>query len=45
LAQVFDQPLRLGNTVVAERLPLNEARRAHELHEESATESKLVLVP
>jgi NADPH:quinone reductase len=31
--------------VVAERLPLNEARRAHELLESSAAKGKLVLVP
>jgi NADPH:quinone reductase-like Zn-dependent oxidoreductase len=31
--------------VVAERLPLTEARRAHELLEQSASVGKLVLVP
>ena len=31
--------------VVAERLPLTEARRAHELLERSASKGKLVLVP
>ena len=31
--------------VVAERLPLSEARRAHELLECSAAKGKLVLVP
>ena len=31
--------------VVAERLPLSEARRAHELLERSAAKGKLVLVP
>jgi NADPH:quinone reductase-like Zn-dependent oxidoreductase len=31
--------------VVAERLPLTEARRAHELLESSASKGKLVLVP
>ena len=31
--------------VVAERLPLAEARRAHELLESSAAKGKLVLVP
>jgi NADPH:quinone reductase-like Zn-dependent oxidoreductase len=31
--------------VVAERLPLGEARRAHELLESSASKGKLVLVP
>jgi hypothetical protein len=30
---------------VAERLPLTDARRAHELLEESASVGKLVLVP
>jgi NADPH:quinone reductase-like Zn-dependent oxidoreductase len=30
---------------VAERLPLSEARRAHELLEQSAAVGKLVLVP
>ena len=31
--------------VVAERLPMSEARRAHELLERSAAKGKLVLVP
>ncbi len=31
--------------VVAERLPLSEARRAHELLERSAAKGKLVLTP
>jgi NADPH:quinone reductase len=31
--------------VVAERLPLAEARHAHELLESSASKGKLVLVP
>ena len=31
--------------VVAERLPLTEARRAHEVLEQSAATGKLVLVP
>jgi NADPH:quinone reductase len=31
--------------VVAERLPLTEARRAHELLEPAAARGKLVLVP
>jgi NADPH:quinone reductase len=31
--------------VVAERLPLSDARRAHELLERSAATGKLVLVP
>jgi NADPH:quinone reductase-like Zn-dependent oxidoreductase len=31
--------------VVAERLPLSEARRVHELLESSATKGKFVLVP
>ena len=31
--------------VVAERLPLSEARRAHEMLERSAAKGKLVLVP
>jgi NADPH:quinone reductase-like Zn-dependent oxidoreductase len=31
--------------VVAERLPLTEARRAHELLEQSAATGKVVLVP
>ena len=33
------------NPVVAERLPLAEARHAHELLESSASKGKLVLVP
>src|SRR5215207_3812396 len=33
------------NPVVAERLPLSEARRAHEMLERSAAKGKLVLVP
>ncbi len=39
--------LRAGkiHPVVAERLPLSEARRAHELLERSADKGKLVLVP
>jgi NADPH2:quinone reductase len=39
--------LRAGkiNPVVAERLPLSEARRAHEMLERSAAKGKLVLVP
>ena len=39
--------LRAGkiHPVVAERLPLSEARRAHELLESSASKGKLVLVP
>jgi NADPH:quinone reductase-like Zn-dependent oxidoreductase len=39
--------LRAGkiNPVVAERLPLSEARHAHELLESSASKGKLVLVP
>jgi NADPH:quinone reductase-like Zn-dependent oxidoreductase len=39
--------LRRGeiHPVVAERLPLTEARRAHELLESSAAKGKLVLVP
>jgi NADPH:quinone reductase-like Zn-dependent oxidoreductase len=31
--------------VVAERMPLSDARRAHELLESSAAKGKLVLVP
>jgi NADPH:quinone reductase-like Zn-dependent oxidoreductase len=31
--------------VVADRLPLSEARHAHEMLEESAAKGKLVLVP
>ena len=39
--------LRRGeiHPVVAERLPLSDARRAHELLERSAATGKLVLVP
>ena len=39
--------LRAGKVhpVVAERLPLTEARHAHELLESSASKGKLVLVP
>jgi NADPH:quinone reductase-like Zn-dependent oxidoreductase len=39
--------LRRGeiHPIVAERLPLSEARRAHELLESSASKGKLVLVP
>jgi len=39
--------LRRGqiHPVVAERLPLTDARRAHELLETSAAKGKLVLVP
>jgi NADPH:quinone reductase-like Zn-dependent oxidoreductase len=39
--------LRAGeiHPVVAERLPLAEARHAHELLESAATKGKLVLVP
>ena len=39
--------LRAGkiHPVVAERLPLSDARRAHELLESSASKGKLVLVP
>src|SRR5262249_32774228 len=39
--------LRRGeiHPVVAERLPLSEARHAHELLEQSAAKGKLVLVP
>jgi NADPH:quinone reductase len=39
--------LRRGEVhpVVAERLPLTDARRAHELLEQSASVGKLVLVP
>jgi NADPH:quinone reductase-like Zn-dependent oxidoreductase len=41
------QLLREGeiHPVVAERLPLTEARHAHELLESSASKRKLVLVP
>jgi NADPH:quinone reductase-like Zn-dependent oxidoreductase len=39
--------LRSGKVhpVVAERLPLTDARHAHELLEDSAAKGKLVLVP
>jgi len=39
--------LRGGNIhpVVADRLPLDEARHAHELLESSASKGKLVLIP
>ena len=39
--------LRRGeiHPVVAERLPLSDARRAHELLERSAAKGKIVLVP
>jgi NADPH:quinone reductase-like Zn-dependent oxidoreductase len=39
--------LRQGkiNPTVAQRLPLSDARRAHELLESSASKGKLVLVP
>jgi NADPH:quinone reductase-like Zn-dependent oxidoreductase len=39
--------LRRGeiHPVVAERLPVSQARRAHELLESSASRGKLVLVP
>ena len=33
------------NPVVAERLPLSDARHAHEMLESSAAKGKLVLVP
>jgi NADPH:quinone reductase-like Zn-dependent oxidoreductase len=41
------QLLRDGkiHPVVAERLPLSEARHAHELLESSASKGKLVLIP
>ena len=44
---VLVQLLREGkiHPVVAERLPLSDARRAHELLESSASKGKLVLVP
>jgi NADPH:quinone reductase-like Zn-dependent oxidoreductase len=44
---VLIELLRAGkiHPVVAERLPLAEARRAHELLESSASKGKLVLVP
>jgi NADPH:quinone reductase-like Zn-dependent oxidoreductase len=39
--------LRAGeiHPVVAERMPLTDARRAHEMLESSAAKGKLVLVP
>jgi NADPH:quinone reductase-like Zn-dependent oxidoreductase len=45
--RVLVELLRADNIhpVVAERLPLSETRRAHELLERSATTGKLVLVP
>ena len=45
--QVLVELLRSGDIhpVVAERLPLTEARRAHEMLESSASKGKLVLVP
>ena len=45
--QALLELLRAGeiHPVVAERLPLSEARRAHELLESSAAKGKLVLVP
>lgn len=45
--EVLLELLRAGkiHPVVAERLPLTEARRAHELLEQSASMGKLVLVP
>jgi NADPH:quinone reductase len=45
--QVLLELLRQGkiHPVVAERLPLTEARHAHELLESSAAKGKLVLVP
>ena len=44
---VLVELLRAGkiHPVVAERLPLTEARRAHEMLESSAATGKLVLVP
>jgi hypothetical protein len=40
------KPLTTSHTpVVAQRLPLAEARRAHEMLESSASKGKLVLVP
>jgi NADPH:quinone reductase-like Zn-dependent oxidoreductase len=44
---VLVELLRAGKVhpVVAERLPLTEARRAHELLESSAAKGKLVLIP
>ncbi len=45
--RVLIEMLRRGeiHPVVAERLPLSDARRAHELLEHSASKGKLVLVP
>jgi NADPH:quinone reductase-like Zn-dependent oxidoreductase len=45
--RVLLEMLRRGevNPVVAERMPLSDARRAHELLESSAAKGKLVLVP
>jgi NADPH2:quinone reductase len=45
--QVLLEHLRRGeiHPVVAERLPLSDARRAHELLDSSAAKGKLVLVP
>jgi NADPH:quinone reductase-like Zn-dependent oxidoreductase len=45
--QVLLDLLREGkiHPVVAQRLPLSDARRAHELLEETAATGKLVLVP
>ena len=45
--QALVELLRAGeiHPVVAERLPLTEARHAHELLESSAAKGKLVLVP
>jgi NADPH:quinone reductase-like Zn-dependent oxidoreductase len=45
--RVLLELLREGkiHVVVAERLPLSDARRAHELLESSAAKGKLVLVP
>jgi NADPH2:quinone reductase len=44
---VLIELLREGkiHPVVAQRLPLTDARRAHELLESSASKGKLVLVP
>ena len=45
--RVLTELLREGriHPVVAERLPLSDARRAHELLEQTASKGKLVLVP
>jgi NADPH:quinone reductase len=45
--QILLELLREGqiHPVVAERLPLSDARRAHEMLEGSAAKGKLVLVP